>query len=196
MNYLAHLHLGGPEPEQLLGSLYGDFVKGPLKGEFPPQVEAAIDLHRRLDGYTDRHPLVHQARSRFSGKLWRYSGIVLDVFFDHCLACHWTAYASTPLPQFTQQVYHLLQEQERLPGRLEKTAAYMIADDWLVSYQDFAVIRQALNGISRRLRQPGLLDHFWPELEQNYQALTEDFHQLYPQLQAFALEHPSRNQQR
>lgn len=30
MNYLAHLHLGGQEPQQLLGSLYGDFVKGAL----------------------------------------------------------------------------------------------------------------------------------------------------------------------
>ena len=26
MNYLAHLHLGGQEPQQLLGSLYGDFL--------------------------------------------------------------------------------------------------------------------------------------------------------------------------
>src|SRR5690554_5050399 len=26
MNYLAHLHLGGPAPAQLLGSLYGDFL--------------------------------------------------------------------------------------------------------------------------------------------------------------------------
>ena len=34
MNYLAHLHLGGPAPAQLLGSLYGDFVKGPLAGRF------------------------------------------------------------------------------------------------------------------------------------------------------------------
>ena len=32
MNYLAHLHLGGLQPAQLLGSLYGDFVKGRLAG--------------------------------------------------------------------------------------------------------------------------------------------------------------------
>ena len=42
MNYLAHLHLGGPAPQQLLGSLYGDFVKGSLEGRFPPALEAAI----------------------------------------------------------------------------------------------------------------------------------------------------------
>lgn len=86
MNYLAHLHLGGPGREQLLGSLYGDFVKGPLQGLYDPRIEAAIALHRRIDMYTDRHPLVDIALSRFSTVRRRYAGIVLDVFFDHCLA--------------------------------------------------------------------------------------------------------------
>lgn len=191
MNYLAHLHLGGSQPEQLLGSLYGDFVKGPLKGDYPPRVEQAIDLHRRLDGFTDHHPLCRQARDRFDPELLRFSGIVLDVFFDHCLARHWQTYSKLPLPDFTEQVYQLLLDQPHLPGRLQQVAPYMIADDWLGSYQEFKVIRRALAGISRRLGQPGLLDAFWPQLEKHYDLLTQDFHQLYPELQGFANQHPS-----
>ena len=53
MNYLAHLHLGGDRPAQLLGSLYGDFVKGPLAGQWPAEIEAGIRLHRRIDAFTD-----------------------------------------------------------------------------------------------------------------------------------------------
>ena len=64
MNYLAHLHLGGSQPAQLLGSLYGDFVKGPLNGRWPAQIEAAIRLHRRIDAFTDSHPLQARARAR------------------------------------------------------------------------------------------------------------------------------------
>ncbi|WP_404419500.1 ACP phosphodiesterase [Marinospirillum sp.] len=195
MNYLAHLHLGGSRPEQLLGSLYGDFVKGPLKGEYHEDIEKAIDLHRRLDGFTDRHPLLKTARNRFSPELMRYSGIVLDVFFDHCLARHWQDYSSTPLPHFTQKVYHLLLDQPQLPGRLEQMAPYMIADDWLSSYRDFTVIRRSLAGISRRLGQPGLLDYFWPQLVKEYDFLTQDFHALYPELQEFARNHPSVQQE-
>lgn len=195
MNYLAHLHLGGPHPEQLLGSLYGDFVKGPLKGHFSKGVEEAIDLHRRLDGFTDRHPLVDRAKQRFTCVPLRYSGIVLDMFFDHCLARHWPDYSPTPLPSFTAQVYQLLQKQPSLPGRLQEIAPAMIADDWLASYQDLAVLRQALEGISRRLGQPGLLDSFWPQLESHYSLLEQDFRQLYPELQAFAKQHPSRHQE-
>jgi len=80
MNYLAHLHLGGQLPAQLLGSLYGDFVKGRLQGQFSPQIEAAIQLHRSIDRFTDSHPLVGEALSRFSQTRRRYAGIVLDVF--------------------------------------------------------------------------------------------------------------------
>ena len=102
MNYLAHLHLGGPAPQQLLGSLYGDFVKGSLEGRFAPALEAAIRLHRHIDSYTDQHPLVLAALSRFPRERRRFAGIVLDVFFDHCLARHWEDYAEQPLGQFTE----------------------------------------------------------------------------------------------
>ena len=101
MNYLAHLHLGGDTPAQLLGSLYGDFVKGPLAGQWPADIEAAIRLHRRIDVFTDSHPLQAQARARFALERRRYSGILLDVFFDHCLALNWGDYAAEPLPRFT-----------------------------------------------------------------------------------------------
>src|SRR4029077_2436536 len=32
MNYLAHLFLGGDDAESMIGSLAGDFVKGPIRG--------------------------------------------------------------------------------------------------------------------------------------------------------------------
>lgn len=80
MNYLAHLHLGGPLPEQLLGSLYGDFVKGRLEGRFSAPLEAGIRLHRQIDAFTDSHPLVLAAIGRFPAERRRYAGIIVDVF--------------------------------------------------------------------------------------------------------------------
>ncbi len=80
MNYLAHLHLGGHRPAQLLGSLYGDFVKGPLPGRFPAELEAAIRLHRSIDAFTDSHPLIKASIARFPLQRRRYAGIMLDVF--------------------------------------------------------------------------------------------------------------------
>ncbi|CAI8785145.1 acyl carrier protein phosphodiesterase [Pseudomonas sp. IT-196MI5] len=186
MNYLAHLHLGGQRPGQMLGSLYGDFVKGRLQGQFAPEIEGAIQLHRSIDVFTDRHPLVDVALSRFSLTRRRYAGIVLDVFFDHCLARDWTLYADRPLALFTSDVYRVLSSERQLPERLAKIAPHMVANDWLGSYQEFEVLEQVLRGISRRLTRPEELAAAMQELRRLYEPLSEDFSLFYPQLQAFA----------
>ena len=190
MNYLAHLHLGGQRPDQLLGSLYGDFVKGRLQGQFAPEVEAGIQLHRRIDVFTDRHPLVDIALGRFSDTRRRYAGIVLDVFFDHCLARDWRLYADQPLAQFTADVYRVLSREPQLPERLAKIAPHMVANDWLGSYQEFEVLDQVLRGISRRLSRPEELARAMQELRRLYEPLSEDFRLFYPQLQDFAQSQP------
>ena len=189
MNYLAHLHLGGQRPGQLLGSLYGDFVKGRLQGQFDPEIEHAIALHRHIDVFTDRHTQVDAALSRFTLTRRRYAGIVLDVFFDHCLARDWALYADSSLDQFTSGVYRVLGAEPRLPERLARIAPYMAADDWLGSYREFAVLDQVLRGIARRLSRPEELALAMQELERLYEPLSEDFRLFYPQLQQFAATH-------
>ena len=191
MNYLAHLHLGGQRPGQLLGSLYGDFVKGRLQGQFDPEIETAIQLHRSIDVFTDRHPLVDVSLSRFSMTRRRYAGIVLDVFFDHCLARDWTLYADQPLEQFTSGVYRVLSAEAQLPERLAQIAPHMVANDWLGSYQEFAVLEQVLRGISRRLTRPEELAAAMQELRVLYEPLSDDFRLFYPQLQDFAKSYPT-----
>ncbi|KDD66188.1 acyl carrier protein phosphodiesterase [Pseudomonas sp. BT76 TE3572] len=191
MNYLAHLHLGGQRPGQLLGSLYGDFVKGRLQGQFDPEIEAAIQLHRSIDVFTDRHPLVDVSLSRFSMTRRRYAGIVLDVFFDHCLARDWTLYSDQPLEQFTSGVYRVLSAEAQLPERLAQIAPHMVANDWLGSYREFAVLEQVLRGISRRLTQPEELAAAMQELRVLYEPLSDDFRLFYPQLQDFAQNYPT-----
>lgn len=188
MNYLAHLHLGGPQPQQLLGSLYGDFVKGPLEGRFAPTLEAAIRLHRHIDSFTDSHPLVLASLARFPRERRRYAGIVLDVFFDHCLARHWQDYAPQPLGEFTRDFYQVLLAEPQLPGRLAHIAPFMAADDWLGAYGDFATLEQVFRGIARRLSRPEGLAGVMGELETLYEPLMADFRAFYPLLQAFARE--------
>jgi len=186
MNYLAHLHLGGPQPGQLLGSLYGDFVKGSLRGHYAADIEAAIRLHRRIDVFTDAHPLVRVAVARFPAGRRRYAGILLDLFFDHCLACHWDDYADEPLALFTGRVYRTLAAEAELPGRLALIAPRMVEQDWLGSYREFAVLERVLLNMQRRLSRPEGLDGALLELERLYPQLLEDFRAFYPELIDFA----------
>ncbi|KMM80192.1 ACP phosphodiesterase [Pseudomonas deceptionensis] len=188
MNYLAHLHLGGQRPEELLGSLYGDFVKGLLHGQYSPEIERGIQLHRSIDVFTDNHPLVGQSLSRFTRTRRRYAGIVLDVFFDHCLARDWSQYAEGPLERFTSDFYRVLVAEQQLPRRLATIAPHMAAHDWLGSYRDFAVLEQVFNGIARRLSRPEELAGAMQDLKTLYEPLSEDFRAFYPQLQVYAAE--------
>ena len=188
MNYLAHLHLGGDAPAELLGSLYGDFVKGPLAGQWPAAIEAGIALHRRIDAFTDNHPLQARARARFPVERRRVAGIFLDLFFDHCLARDWQRYSDQPLQHFTDRVYRVLAAETQLPGSLQRIAPRMAAQDWLGSYQEFEVLGQVIAGMSRRLSRPGLLDGGLDELRRLYEPLSEDFSAFYPELMAFARE--------
>ena len=186
MNFLAHLHLGGERPGQLLGSLYGDFVKGPLQDRWPTDIEAGIRLHRQIDVFTDSHPVVLQAKQRFPRERRRYAGILVDLFFDHCLAAHWHDYASEPLHDFTARVYQVLREEAELPAKLALIAPRMAAQDWLGSYREFAVMEQVVAGMSRRLSRPEGLAGGAIELEQLYTPLLQDFREFYPQLHEFA----------
>ena len=170
----------------MLGSLYGDFVKGRLQGGLPRQIEAGIRLHRQIDAFTDSHPLVLQAKARFPAQRRRYAGILLDLFFDHCLAANWQDYSAEPLDHFTQRAYRALQNEPTLPGKLAIIAPRMAAQDWLGSYREFAVLEQVLAGMSRRLSRPEGLAGGLLELEQLYVPLLEDFRSFYPELQDFA----------
>jgi acyl carrier protein phosphodiesterase len=85
VNHLAHALLAGPNDDVLLGSLLGDFWRGAPDPGWPEGVRAGVVLHRKIDVYTDSHPLVAAARSHFGTPWRRYAGILIDIYFDHVL---------------------------------------------------------------------------------------------------------------
>jgi acyl carrier protein phosphodiesterase len=116
MNFLAHLYLADRRPDALLGSLMGDFVKGPLQGRFPPELTRALSQHRKVDAFTDAHPMVRVSRARMPPARRRFAGIMVDVFYDHFLALHWEDYADQPLEAFAHEVYALLRTRRCCPS--------------------------------------------------------------------------------
>ncbi|MGE4366167.1 ACP phosphodiesterase [Thermomonas sp.] len=156
MNYLAHAWLARQSDDAILGALLGDFVLGQSAlDDWPAPVRAEIVRHRRIDRYTDTHPAVADARARF-GPLRRYAGIVLDVYFDHCLARDWARWDATPLDAFTGRIYRVLDERRGvLPPRLAALAPRMAAQDWLGAYARRESVDATVRGIATRLSRNG-----------------------------------------
>lgn len=195
MNYLAHVFLSHDTPAAIVGAMLGDFVKGRASERWGAEVNAAIQLHRAIDRYTDRHPAVKACRALISPARRRFAGIMTDVFFDHFLARDWARYHPRPLREFTQTIYQvLLSQREAFPPRFQRVLPAMARDDWLAAYADVSVVNTALNGISRRFRYPDralALRDSGVELERNYTALAAHFGEFFPQLRAFAGAQPT-----
>lgn len=186
MNYLGHLYLSPPGEDALLGSLLGDFVKGPLESQGGSVLMQAIGLHRKLDVFTDAHPAVIGSRERVSTARRRYAGIMVDMYYDHFLAKHWTEFHDEPLDVFAARVYEILERRfDELPARLQQMAPYMIRGDWLSSYAEVESISRALDRIGTRLKRENSLSGSGSELVEHYAAFESDFRLFLPQAQGF-----------
>ena len=190
MNYLAHLYLSEPSEDALLGSLLGDFVKGPLDGRYSGDITRAIVLHRKIDTFTDAHPVVLQSKSRISAQRRRYAGVMIDMFYDHFLAKYWHEFHAQPLGAFTAGIYAILERRHAmLPARLQQMAPKMAQWHWLESYADVGSIRTALDRMGQRLTRENRLLDSADELVEHYAGLETDFRAFLPQVREFSRRH-------
>lgn len=179
----------------MLGSVLGDFVKGPLtSGDVTSRYSAeatwAIALHRKIDSFTDAHQVVTDSRRRVSPERRRFAGIMIDIFYDHFLARYWEEFHPVPLGEFAEAFYALLSRRHaELPERLQRVAKSMIEFDWLGSYAHMESIDTALNRLSQRLRRGDALVGSAAELRDNYAELEIDFRRFLPDAVRFARQH-------
>lgn len=185
MNYLAHLYLAERTGTSFTGNFLGDFVRGRLDGRFTPEIEAGIRLHRRIDSYSDSHPLLMRTRARFDPPYRRYAGILLDVYFDHLLARHWPEFHSEPMPRFARRAVRAMRDD--WPGaapfpveRLERLP------ELLCSYARPRGVETALRRVDARLSRPSPLPHALPVLIARDAALDRAFRDFFPELVALA----------
>jgi acyl carrier protein phosphodiesterase len=183
MNYLAHLYLAGDSPESLLGSIMGDFVKGAIGDRYPPKITRGIELHRKIDAYTDSHPITRASRKLYSPARRRFAGIIVDLCYDHFLYRHWPEFTDLALDQFISRIYDILiAHREALPARMAAMVPVMIREDWLGSYQDLMGVEKALSRLSKRVTNGDRLLSAIEEIKLHYQSLEANFLIFFPDL--------------
>jgi len=186
MNFLAHLHLSGNDPDILTGNMMGDFVKGRLEGRFPPRVTLGLELHRRIDSFAGRHPVFQNSRQLIDLRFGLYRGVLVDLFYDHFLAARWHLYSAEPLAAFIARSEAVVRSRAaHLPERLERVVP-AIFGQWLPSYADPCGIGQVLGRMAARMGRPNPLADGAGELLRCYDGFRDDFSRFYPDLMAFS----------
>ncbi|HVL13632.1 MAG TPA: ACP phosphodiesterase [Gemmata sp.] len=192
MNFLAHLHLAAPDPGLMLGGVVADFARNPEIEVLPADVRRGVRLHRLIDGFTDRHAVVQKSISRVSSRLGWFTGIVIDIYYDHILARDWSRYAAVPLREFADQSYLTLEDQHTVtPPDARHFIRRMIETDQLVGYSTPEGLATTLARVSRRIAERIPKRAIWlpdalPDLAAADPDLAADFHDFYPELIAFA----------
>ncbi len=159
MNFLAHLWLTDRAGLPLAGAILGDVLRGPLPPAMPAPLARSVMLHRQVDAHTDRHPRVVAARAGFAQGARRYSGILLDLLFDHVLAGDWASHAAQPLAQFADRASREVAEGRHWFEHAGDTAPDPARFSALLqSYATVAGMELTIQRTARRLRRPeGLL---------------------------------------
>jgi len=189
LNFLAHLYLSADDPEAMVGNLVADFVKGPDLDKLSPGVMAGVRQHRSVDAFTDRHPVVQRSIGRIAKDWGWFSGIIIDVYYDHILAVDWQRYSDVPLRTFADRAYQLIRESAaHIPESERESALRFVEADRLMSYAlpDGSGVERALNRLSVRIaeripKRARQLDEAMPAPRAAHPELAEDFHEFFPQ---------------
>ena len=176
MNFLAHIYLSGDSDEILVGNFIGDYVKGKEYLQYPLNIRKGIMLHRSIDAFTDRHPITRASKSFVMDKYGKYSGIVVDIFYDHFLANHWSSFSDQPLNRFIHRKYSILNSNFSVfPDGVKLFFPYFVRSNWLEAYATMDGLESVLRRMAYRTSLPEFSDYAIIQLKNNYQSLSNGF---------------------
>ena len=187
MNFLAHVHLSQENEDVIFGNFVADSIKGRSYLKFRKDIIVGILLHRDIDAFTDRHEIVKKSKATVREHFGRYSGIVVDIYYDHFLARNWEHYHNEELTRYSTKVYLILAKRFLLlPARVKRILPFLIGQNWLSGYANLKDLKRVFNGMDRRTGYVSGMDKAVSVLEKDYDSLYLDFKEFYDELEKFA----------
>ena len=189
MNFLAHLFLAEPSDEFRIGSILADFTAGrieELRQRYGPEIARGIQQHREVDRFTDTHEAVLHSVACLQPAHGIFSGIIVDVCYDHFLLNHWTTFSATPLAEFLDSVHDSLSRNHKhFPPIYQYVIPRLISGQWLLSYRSLEGVHIALTRIGYRFSRKTTLGQAVITIKQYYTELEDDFLRFFPEVIEF-----------
>jgi acyl carrier protein phosphodiesterase len=189
MNFLAHVYLSGDNDFVKIGNFMADSIRGHGYDAYPDEIRKGILLHRSIDSFTDTHPVYRQSKHRLHEKYGHYSGVIMDIFYDHFLAKNWTKYSDEELKLFVKRFYHSLHDNyDILTEKTQGLMPYMIERNWLISYRTTEGIQHILTQMDRRSKNISQMQFAVEELIEFYDEFEEEFTLFFEEMRVKAKE--------
>lgn len=176
MNFLAHIYLSGDNDLMKIGNFMADGIHGKRFDTFPLEIQKGIILHRAIDTFTDAHPIFRQSTKRLHANYHHYSGIIVDIFYDHFLAKNWSNYSDEKLEDYSERFYQSLRDNYTdLTPKTQKMMPYMIEYNWLLSYQTIEGIESVLTKMDTRMKSDSNMRFSVADLRFFYSEFEQEF---------------------
>ena len=183
MNLLAHIYLSGENDLVKIGNFMGDYVKGKRYLNYREPIRKGILLHRSIDDFTDHHRRPRKVKKLLRPIYHKYSGIVLDIFYDHFLTISWENFSDIPLEKFVEDFHQILRERfQMLPAPVQSFVPRMIERKRLLSYGELQGVETALKIMSQHTSLPNKTDNAMNILQDHYKLFRDNFFVFFPQL--------------
>ncbi len=180
MNYLAHAFLSNNNNDLLIGNFIADHIRGNDFKNFSPEIINGIHLHRSIDSFTDGHKEFKKSKRIFYDGFEKYSGILVDIYFDYFLASGFSNYSDLPLESFSENAYKVYSENVYLlPHSSSRFLEYVIKNNIYSSYSDIKGIETVLYHLSHRIKHGVQLDQSITLFKKNEDELRANFNSFF-----------------
>lgn len=186
MNFLAHLSLSDNDEELMIGNFIADAVRSSQWPQYSKGIVTGIQLHHKIDFFTDNHPIVEDSKKLLRPRHGKYTPVVVDILYDHFLAGSYSEYYDIDLEDFATQAYAMLRRRwEDLPDAIKHMLPYMERGNWLVNYGNEEGLARVFGGMSRRANFKNQMQDATEDLKLHYEDFEEHFRNFYPRLMTF-----------
>ena len=191
MNFLAHIYLSGEGDELLtIGNFIADTVRGKEYLQYPEAMQRGILLHRRIDTFTDEHPIFRQSKHRLVPAYNHYAGVLVDIFYDYFLAKHWKEYSAISLDEYAEHFYNSLQKHQHFfSEKAQKLSKYIIAERWLENYQTIEGIASILYQMDSRTGFISKMQYAANDLYKDEKIYEEEFENFFREIRNFSMKY-------
>lgn len=184
MNFLAHIYLSGNNNLLKIGNFMADSIRGNSYLEYPNDIRNGILLHRYIDTFTDANPIYRKSKHRLHEKYGHYSGVIMDIVYDHFLAKNWNNYSNDKLEDYADEFYKLMNDNfDILTEKVQKMLPYMTDQNWLVSYASISGLEKILFQMDYRTKHRVNMQEAIVEVQKFYTEFEEEFILFFEELQ-------------